>query len=239
MVKIILVGSEGVMGKVVKDVVAAHDDFEIVSEVDVYGENKNFDESAKADIIIEFSHFSQTDKTLDFAEKSGIPAIIATTALTEETKKRMADVSKTVPIFYTANMSLGINVLAKVIKEVSPALSSFDTEIIEKHHNKKKDAPSGTAILLADSINEDGSKKYIYGRHGDSNELNHDEIGIHAVRGGTLPGEHAVLYLGNDEVLEFKHTAYSKKVFAEGALKAATFLISQKSGLYDMQDVIG
>jgi 4-hydroxy-tetrahydrodipicolinate reductase len=167
--------------------------------------------------------------------------VVATTGLTEDTQMMLPLAAKVIPVFYSANMSLGINVLIKALQSITPALEAdFDIEIIEKHHNQKLDAPSGTALLLADSINDscETKKEYLYGREGSDLVNDRKQMGIHAVRGGTIPGEHIVIYAGQDEIIELKHTALSREIFANGALKAAEFLADQPAGFYSMQNLI-
>ena len=250
MIKMILSGAAGHMGHVVADCAAAADDFTIVAGLDqvndtsgafpIYGD---FDQCTEdADVIIDFSHFSAFPKVLAFAEKRHLPLVVATTGLSEDDEKAIAEKSKSFPIFKSANMSLGINVMADVLKKISGVLSDYDIELVEAHHNRK--LPSGTALLLADAVN-DGleevglpKKRYTYGRHGRDCKRTEDEMGISAIRGGTISGVHLALYAGDDELLEIKHTALSRKIFGNGALKAARFLIKQENGLFDMGDVI-
>ena len=197
-------------------------------------------------MIIDFSHFSAFPRVIAFAEKRRLPLVIATTGLTAEDEACIAEKAELFPIFKTANMSLGVNVIANVLRNISGILApGFDIEIVEKHHNRKADAPSGTAILLADAANAGieaaggAPKRYTYGRNGRDCRRMPDELGIHAVRGGTIAGEHTVLYAGDDELIEIRHTALSRKIFGNGALAAARFLVTKSNGLYDMRDVIG
>ena len=167
--------------------------------------------------------------------------VVCTTALTEDCLAAVDEAASEIPVFRSANMSLGINALAKALKTITPVLEpSFNVEIVEKHHNKKKDSPSGTAVLLADAVNSacKVKKEYVYGRHGKNDECRITDLGIHAVRGGTIPGEHTVIYAGPDEVIELTHTALSRNIFAEGALKAAEFLAGKPAGKYSMDDLI-
>ncbi|EFV00548.1 dihydrodipicolinate reductase [Pseudoramibacter alactolyticus ATCC 23263] len=254
MMKVIISGAAGHMGRVVADCAAAADDVTVVAGLDqksgdagAFPIYADFDACTEdADVIIDFSHFSAFPKVIAFAEKRRLPLVIATTGLTDENEARIAEKAKLFPIFKTANMSLGINVIADVLQRISGLLTpGFDIEIVEKHHNRKVDAPSGTAILLADAVNAgieaDGGapRRYTYGRSGRDCKRTPDELGIHAVRGGTIAGEHTVLYAGDDELIEIKHTALSRKIFGNGALTAARFLITKSNGLYDMSDVIG
>lgn len=249
MLNILLSGANGAMGQMLQNLIDNREDFEILAGFDqesnvdsnfpIYSDLSNCHETI--DVIIDFSHFKAFPDILKFAKEKKIPIVIATTGLSEDDLQSIKEASKTIPIFKTANLSLGINLLAKALKEMVGSLEEgFDIEIIEKHHNKKADAPSGTALLLADAINEKlkNPKTYTYGREGRTAKRMENEMGIHAIRGGTIPGEHTVIFAGNDEIIEIKHFALSKKVFAEGALKAARYLVDQKPGLYDMSMVI-
>lgn len=247
--KVLLSGVSGAMGQNLREVIGNDSDLEIVA-----GFDKNPEQDASfpiysdlskleniADVIIDFSHFSAFESIFDYALRTKTPIVIATTGLSDEQLATIKDGSRELPVFKTANMSLGINVLANALKSIAPILEDgFDIEIIERHHHKKADAPSGTALLWADAIN--GSlvepKTYTYGRHGRDCLRKENEMGIHAIRGGTIPGDHLAVFAGNDEVLEIRHTALSKKVFAGGAVKAAKFIINQTPGLYDMNDVL-
>lgn len=251
MVNIIMHGCNGKMGQVITRLVGEDEDTRIVCGIDIYddGHNdypvfKNFEEcTIKGDVVIDFSSAKAVDALLDFCEKSMTPVVLCSTGLSEEQIKRTEDISSTVAVLRSANMSLGINTLMKVLKSVAPlfAEAGFDIEIVEKHHRLKLDAPSGTAIALADSINETLPEKYEYkfDRSGDRMQRPKKQIGISSVRGGTIVGEHEVIFAGEDEVVEFKHTAYSKNVFAKGAIEAAKFLKGKEPGLYTMKEVIG
>lgn len=250
MLKVILNGCNGAMGRAVTKVVSESLDVEIVAGIDKNIEmhqnsyevfNNIFDYKGKADVIIDFSHPSCLDDILSYGKKNNTPMVIATTGLSSEDYKKIESVAKNVPIFKAANMSLGVNLLIDLVKKAALALQeNFDIEIIEKHHNKKVDAPSGTALMIADAINEelDNSMEYKYGREGKKAKREEKEIGIHAVRGGTIPGEHAVIFAGLDEILEIKHTALSKNVFASGAVKAAKFIVNKENSLYKMEDLM-
>ena len=196
----------------------------------------------KADVIIDFSTAQAADSLLDFVEKKHIPLVMCTTGLKSRQLKKVEDISLSSPILRSANMSLGINLLTKLVAEAAKTLydSGFDIEIIEKHHRRKLDAPSGTALLLADSIDAELNNRlgYIYDRSGRHEPRHDDEIGISSVRGGGIVGEHEVIFAGMDEVVSIKHTAFSRRIFAQGALKAAIFLLSKSNGLYSMNDVI-
>lgn len=253
MKKIIVNGIFGRMGQVLKAAIQKDPGLVLVAGIDphtkqeqeiqgdfpVYQSMREVTE--EADVVIDFSHHSAVPELINVCVERNLPVVVATTGLDDDTKVMLAVAGKVIPVFVSANMSLGINVLLKALQTISPALEAdFNIEIIEKHHNQKKDAPSGTALLLADGINDSLAepKTYIYGRHGLelSNPLN--EMGIHAVRGGTIPGEHTVLYAGDDEIIELTHTALSRDIFANGALKAAIFLAEQAPGLYSMADLL-
>lgn len=189
------------------------------------------------DVIIDFSHPSYLDMILNYIEQTNTPVVIATTGYTEAQVARIKEAGKKHPIVYTANFSLGITVFEEVLKQITPILEdSFDIEVIEKHHNKKVDAPSGTAKMLVAAMNPDHQYEEVFGRHGMSKRAK--EIGVHAVRGGTIVGEHSVIFAGEDEVLEIKHEAHSKNIFVNGAIKAASFLLEREAGLYCMNDVL-
>ena len=194
-----------------------------------------------ADVIIDFSHFSAVPSLLFYAAEKKIPVVICTTALEDEAKTAMKKAAAEIAVFNSANMSLGINVMKKMAQCAMPAFEdNFNVEIVEKHHNQKLDSPSGTALMLADAINEacDTDKKYIYGRHGKDDSVKITDMGIHSVRGGTLPGEHTILFAGKDEVLEITHRVFSRKVFAVGALSAAVFISDKNPGMYSMEDLV-
>ena len=250
MTKLIITGANGKMGKVIKSIVENRDDCEIVAGVDlntddngafpIYSSINDIKESA--DAIIDFSNPVLLNDLLSYSEKTSTPLVIATTGYSDEQKKQIAQASKTTPIFFTYNMSMGVNLLANLAKKAVEVLGDdFDIEIVEKHHNQKVDAPSGTAIALADSINEAMPDQYVYNydRSHERKKREKNEIGIVAVRGGTIVGQHDVIFAGADEVIEFHHTAYSKAIFGKGAVEAAKFLAGKPAGMYDMSDVIG
>lgn len=249
MKRILLSGCNGKMGRVLQEMIAKDSSLEIVAGIDRSVSSQNdfpvFQTpeavTKKADIVIDFSHYSNVPALINYCVEQELPAVIATTGLEAPTIALLENAAKTIPIFYSANMSIGINVLIQALQTITPVLEAdFDIEIIEKHHNQKKDAPSGTALLLADSINEvcQEKKSYLFGRSGNDLENKRTEMGIHAVRGGTIPGEHTVIFAGNDEIIEFKHTALSRDIFANGALKAALFLLPQKPGFYSMKNLV-
>ena len=250
MTKVIMHGCNGHMGKVISELVAKDDAIEIVAGIDLNTE-ENFgypvfanimDCDVEADAIIDFSVAVAGDALLDFVKEKGIPVVLCTTGLSDEQLAKVEEVSKDVAVLKSANMSLGINTLMKLLKMATEVLADrgYDIEIVEKHHNQKLDAPSGTALALADVINEtkDNRYEYVFDRSQKREKRADNEIGISAVRGGTIVGQHDVIYAGTDEVIEIQHTAYSKAVFAKGAIDAAKFLAGKGPGMYDMSDVI-
>ncbi|MCD7709642.1 MAG: 4-hydroxy-tetrahydrodipicolinate reductase [Clostridiales bacterium] len=250
MTKIILCGCSGKMGKFIAQICAEDENAEIVAGVDIFDDGKNnfpvfsgiTDCDIAADAVIDFSNPSVTDELLTYCENRKLPLVLCTTGLSDEQINRVKNVSGKIALLRSANMSLGINalfdLLARAAKIFAPA--GFDMEIVEKHHNQKLDAPSGTAIALADAMNGalDEDYSYIYDRSRERKKREKNEIGISAVRGGTIVGEHEVIFAGQDEVIEIKHTAYSRAVFAKGALEAAKFIAGKPAGHYDMSDVI-
>ena len=256
MLKVIISGIGGRMGAALRIVIRENPDFaefEVVAgfdqfdgEIDgvpVFSEPESAAGKApRADVVIDFSNYAFVGGILRYCGSTKTPAVIATTALGEPELELMRDAAKQTAVFHSANMSLGVNLVAKMSKLAAPVVEDgFNIEIVEAHHNKKKDAPSGTAILIADAINETlrERKEYIYGRHGREEAPSLAEIGIHAVRGGSIPGRHTVMFAGPDEVIEITHTVYSNKVFAAGALKAAAYIIGKTPGLYDMNTLLG
>ena len=250
MVRLIMHGCNGKMGQVITKMVKEDAKAEIVAGIDKYTGIPNdypvFESIAKcdveADVIIDFSNASAVDELLDYCEEKKVPVVLCTTGLSEEQLQRVKSVSEKVAVLKSANMSLGINLLLRLLQDAAKVLgvAGYDIEIVEKHHNQKVDAPSGTALALADSINDalDDAYTYVYDRSQVRQKRDKKEIGISAVRGGTIVGEHEVFFAGEDEVIEFKHTAYSKAVFAKGAVEAGKFLKGKGPGLYGMQDVI-
>ena len=249
MLKVILCGINGKMGQTIVNDVSKINYIEIIAGVDVCPTENNGnipvfhninEVKEKADVIIDFSRPAALNDILAYARKNNIGAVLATTGYTSEDAEEIEKASEAIPIFRSANMSLGVNLQIALVKKAAKVLSDqFDIEIIENHHNQKADAPSGTALMIADAINsvESEKKEIIFGRHG-VNHKREDEICIHAVRGGTIVGEHEVLFLGNDEALEITHRAYSKEVFSQGAIRAAEFLADKKPGLYSMNDLL-
>lgn len=250
MIKMIMHGCNGKMGQVIAGIVAEDDQAELAAGIDLNDSIQNpypvFTDIAscniKADVIIDFSTAKAVDALLDYAVANQIPVVLCTTGLSEAQLLHVEEASKRVAILKSANMSLGINTIMKLLQDAARvfAPAGYDIEIVEKHHNQKLDAPSGTAIALADSINEAMGHpyEYIYDRSQRRQKRDAKELGISAVRGGTIVGEHEVIFAGTDEVIEIKHTAYSKAVFAKGAVEAGKFLAGKAPGLYSMSDVI-
>jgi 4-hydroxy-tetrahydrodipicolinate reductase len=247
MLKVIINGYSGTMGKVLTKCVNEDKDLQLVcgaskDELDVPFKtyHKMSEVEELADVIIDFSHHSTIEDTLNYATKTKTPLVIATTGFNDEELGKIKEASNIIPIFHSSNMSLGVNVLIKLVKEAAKALNKFDIEIIEKHHNKKLDAPSGTAVMIANGVKEVlPDSEYVYGRHGRSDKRKSNEIGIHAVRCGTIVGEHTTIFAGHDEVVEIKHTAQSKDIFAKGSIEAAKFLVKQEAGYYNMNNMLG
>lgn len=249
MVNAVISGCFGKMGKVVGDVISKRDDIEAVAGVDkVVAGELPFETvtdvsklTCKPDVIIDFSHPSALPSLIDYAKTNGTALVLATTGYSETDIADIKSASSQIPIFFTANMSIGINLLSALAKKAATILGDdYDIEIVEKHHNQKIDAPSGTALMLADSINEarDERYNYIYDRHSQRKKRDKTEIGIHSVRGGTIVGEHEIIFAGRDEVITLSHSAASKEVFAVGAVNAAVFLSGKPAGMYSMQDLI-
>lgn len=250
MVRAIMHGCNGRMGQVVSGLVKEDAGIEFVAGIDSYTEKKNdypvfakiSDCDVEADVIIDFSNAAAVDDLLDYCVEKQVPVVLCSTGLSEEQLEKVEEASKKVAVLKSANMSLGINLLLKLLQNATKVLApaGYDIELVERHHNQKLDAPSGTAIALADSINEsmDNAYEYVYDRSQVRKKRDAKEIGISAVRGGTIVGEHEVIYAGTDEVIEFKHTAYSRTVFGKGAVEAAKFLAGKAAGRYDMADVI-
>lgn len=249
MTKVIIHGISGTMGQTVLKLCNENEDIEVICGIDknttsisvpVYSTLK--DMPTTGDVIIDFSNRDAIHSLLLDARELKIPIVLCTTGLKNEDLDLIDEISKEIPIFKSANMSLGINIIINLLKKSSKLLyeSGFDIEIIEKHHNKKIDSPSGTALMLADVISSsiDDDMKYIYDRSNVYNQRRKEEIGIHGVRGGTIVGEHDVMFAGTDEIITFSHSAHSKNVFAVGAIKAAIFLQNQIKGIYNMEDLI-
>ena len=250
MTRVIMHGCNGKMGKTIAGLIAADDSIELVAGVDAFDDGSNSfpvfknisDCDVQADAIIDFSAAPAVDGLLTYCVEKQIPCVLCTTGLSEEQLVKVNEASEKVAILKSANMSLGINMLLKLLKEAAQVLApaGFDIEIVEKHHNLKVDAPSGTALALGDAVNEalDNEYEYVYDRSGRRIKRPVKEIGFSAVRGGTIVGDHDVIFAGADEVVTFSHTAYSKAVFGKGAIQAAKFLKGKSAGLYNMSDVI-
>lgn len=243
-------GCNGKMGQVITGLIEQDETVEIVAGIDQYDEIKNDypvyasieNCEVEADAVIDFSNAAAVDGLLDYCVKRQIPVVLCSTGLSEEQLKKVEESSKKVAVLKSANMSLGVNtlleILPKIVKILAPA--GFDMEIVEKHHNQKLDAPSGTALALADCLNDAVGREYEYkyDRTKERKKREKNEIGISAVRGGSIVGEHEIIFAGMDEVIEVKHTAYSRAIFGKGAIEAAKFLNGKPAGRYDMSDVI-
>lgn len=246
--KIILSGCNGKMGQVIARTVAERDGCEIVAGLDRVADSTGAfpvfataDIDIPADIIIDFSHPAMLQTVLTLAEGRHLPVIIATTGLSDEQLAAVRALSEKVPVFFSANMSIGVNLLSALVEKAAKVLGNdFDIEIVEKHHNQKVDAPSGTALMLADAAKAGLSFEphYVYDRHSMRQKREKTEIGISSVRAGTIVGEHEVIFGGRDEVITLSHLAMSKEIFAVGALNAAAFLVGKPAGLYSMKDMI-
>lgn len=248
MIKVILCGCGGKMGGFVAESVKNDGTVQIVAGVDKFNNGSTFPVFSKfseitvdADLIIDFSNPALLDDLLTFATSRKIPIVIATTGYSQSQIEQINSAAEIIPIFFTFNMSIGVNLICSLAKKAAQILGDdFDVEIVEKHHNLKIDAPSGTAIMLANAVNSvfQDTKTYEYDRHSKRNKRSKSEIGIHSVRGGTIVGEHDVIFAGHDEVVTISHSAQSKEVFAAGAVKAAKFLFGKKAGIYDMNDIM-
>lgn len=250
MVRAIMHGCNGKMGQVISGLAKADEQIEIVAGIDRYMGITNdypvFDSIEKcdveADVVIDFSNAAAVDALLAYCVEKALPVVLCTTGLSEEQLAKVEEAAGKTAVLKSANMSLGINLLLKLLQDAAKVLgpAGYDIELVEKHHNQKVDAPSGTALALADSINEALNQEYtyVYDRSQVRQKRDQKEIGISAVRGGTIVGDHEVIFAGVDEVIEFKHTAYSKSVFGKGAVEAAKFLAGKPAGRYDMSDVI-
>lgn len=250
MIKVLMHGCNGKMGQVISRMVAESEEMELAAGVDRFQGIENRypvfnsvrDCDVPVDVVIDFSNAAAVDGLLEACVEKQLPVVLCTTGLSEEQIQKVKEASEKIPVLRSANMSLGVNLLLKLLKDAAKVLapSGYDIEIVEKHHNQKVDAPSGTALALADSINEALDQRYTYNydRSAVRKKRDEKEIGIAAVRGGTIVGEHEVIFAGEDEVIEFKHTAYSKAIFAKGAVAAAKVLAGKAPGMYDMSDVI-
>ena len=248
MLKAILSGACGKMGRFVAECAEKDSEIKIVAGVDKFNSGALFpvfntfsEVNTQADVIIDFSNVEVLDSLLDYAVDKKIPVVIATTGYGSTQTQKIYEAAKSIPIFFSFNMSLGVNLICNLAKKAAAILGNdFDIEIVEKHHNQKIDAPSGTAIMLANSINEvfDDKLNYEYDRHSKRSKRTKNEIGIHSIRGGTIVGEHDVIFAGHDEVITISHSAASREVFAVGAVKAAKFIAKQTKGIYDMNSII-
>ena len=253
MTRIIITGANGKMGHVIRSVVAGREDCTVVAGGDFNTQAADLSHiptmikvlpaevQEEADVIIDFSNPALLDDLLTYSAAKSMPLVIATTGYTAEQKAKIEAAAEKCPIFFTYNMSMGINLLATLAQKAVNVLGpDFDIEIVEKHHNQKIDAPSGTALMLADAMCKeiDHPMKYEYDRHAKREKRTRDEIGIHAVRGGTIVGEHEIIFAGRDEILTLSHSARSKEIFAVGAVNAAVFMCGKDAGLYDMSQMI-
>ena len=247
--KVIINGYSGTMGKVLTNCVLDDEELELVAGVspkhhdvnDKFNTYSSFAEVQEdADVVIDFSNPLALDGILEYCLNTKTPVVLATTGYNDEEMEKIHEAAKQIPVFLSFNMSLGVNILLKLVKEAAKNLNGFDIEIIEKHHNKKVDSPSGTAVMIANAVKEVREQsEFIYGRHGRTGKRQQNEVGIHAVRGGTIVGEHSAIFAGNDEILEINHSARSKNVFAEGAIAAAKYLVNQEPGFYNMDNMLG
>ncbi|MBR1864248.1 MAG: 4-hydroxy-tetrahydrodipicolinate reductase [Ruminococcus sp.] len=249
MTDIVICGACGKMGRVINDVISGRDDCRVIAGIDKITESyADFpivsspeELSVKPDVIIDFSHPSTLEGLLSYCLNNGVALVVATTGYDEGQISQIKKAAEQIPLFFTFNMSLGINLMADLARRAAKILGGqFDIEIIEKHHNQKIDAPSGTAIMLANAINDelDNKYSYVYDRHSVRAKRTRTEIGMHSVRGGTIVGEHEIIFAGRDEVVSLKHEAHSKSVFAVGSVNAAIFLAGRKPGLYAMDDLL-
>ncbi|MBQ4568751.1 MAG: 4-hydroxy-tetrahydrodipicolinate reductase [Ruminococcus sp.] len=250
MLNVLLHGCNGKMGQAVTNAALGRNDLKIVCGVDPYGSlnhdypvYKSFEDVTESvDVIIDFSNPALIENLCKYSQKNSLPVVVCTTGLSAEQSEMVNKLSESVAVFSSGNMSLGINLLIELCKKASLVFGdAFDVEIVEKHHNLKLDAPSGTALMIADGISKvrDDDPRYVYDRHAYRAKRTKNEIGIHSVRGGTIVGEHSVIFAGNDEVLTITHQAQSKSLFATGALSAAVYISALKAGLYDMSDMLG
>lgn len=248
MIKVLINGCNGRMGQVLAREIDRFPNLLLACGFDINDDGKNTfpvysninDIKERPDVIVDFSIPVATFNILKYAKKENVPVVIATTGFTKEQLDEIKEISKSIPVFQSSNMSFDINLMKKVVAEVAKNLKGTDIEIVETHHNRKVDAPSGTAVLLADAINEvmDEKLEYNFNRHDIHEKRNPNEIGFSSIRGGNIVGEHSVMFFGEHEAFEIKHTSYSRDVFAEGALKACEFIALQPAGLYGMDDMV-
>lgn len=247
MIEVMVNGCNGKMGQIVCDLVSNNERLILTGGIDrennglmtfpVYTDTNMIEK--KPDVIIDFSIPIATFKVLEYAKKENVAVVIATTGFTKEEEEKIEEYSKYIPIFKSANMSFDVNMMKKIVMQIAPLLKDTDIEITEVHHNRKVDSPSGTAQMLADSINQalGNEYHYEYNRHDKHEKRDKKEIGISSIRGGNIVGEHTVQFFGEFETFEIKHTSYSRNVFAEGAIKAAEFIVTKENGLYNMDDI--
>ncbi len=249
MVNVAICGCNGKMGKVIYNCISERNDCKVVCGIDINAtQYSDFpvaktpsEMPVKPDVIIDFSHPASLDGLLDYSLANNVAVVFATTGYSKEQIDRIKSAGTQIPVFFTFNMSIGINLLVELAKKATEVLGSqFDIEIVEKHHNQKIDAPSGTAIMIADAINStmDNTCQFVYDRHSQRKKRDKKEIGIHSIRGGTIVGQHEVIFAGHDETITLSHEATSKEVFAVGAVNAAVFLSGKPAGLYQMSDLI-
>lgn len=249
MTRIAICGANGKMGKTIYNCISAREDCKVIAGIDInteqYADFPIIDSPSKLpekpDVIIDYSNPASLDGLLEYCLSTGTPIVLASTGYSDEQINKIKSAAEQIPVFFTFNMSLGINLLVQLAKKAASVLGDqFDIEIVEKHHNQKIDAPSGTAIMLANAINEtlDNKYHYVYDRHSQRKKRDKNEIGMHAIRGGTIVGEHDVIFAGHDEVTTLSHSAASKSVFAEGSINAAVYLSDKPAGLYDMSSLV-
>ncbi len=249
MTKIAICGANGKMGRTIYNCVSQREDCRVIAGIDLFTQQyadfpiveKPEMLPEKPDVIIDYSNPASLEGLLEYCLSTGTPVVFATTGYSDEQIASIKEAAQQIPVFFTFNMSLGINLLVQLAKKAASILGDrFDIEIVEKHHNQKIDAPSGTAIMLANALNEtlDNSKSYVYDRHSQRKKRDKNEIGMHAIRGGTIVGEHDVIFAGNDEVITLSHSAASKTVFAEGSINAAIYISDKTAGLYDMSELV-
>lgn len=249
MTDIVLSGANGRMGRMLYSCISEREDCRVTGGIDIFTESyadfpivsKPSELTQKPDVIIDYSNPALLDSLLEYCLMTGTPVVLATTGYSEEQMAKIKSAAEQIPVFFSWNMSMGINLLVELSRKAAAFLGEqFDIEIIEKHHNQKIDAPSGTALMIANGINEvfDGGKQYVFDRHSQRKKREKKEIGIHAVRGGTIVGEHEVIFAGKDEVITLSHSAASRTVFAVGSINAAVFIKNKAAGIYDMSDVL-
>jgi 4-hydroxy-tetrahydrodipicolinate reductase len=249
MLKILLSGCNGRMGRVISEIASGSEDITVVAGIDISREEhysypvylSPFDYEGPVDVLVDFSNPAALRQLLDYCLEKKMPAVLATTGYTKEQIDLIEQASSRIPVFRSPNMSVGVCLITELARQAAALLSpDFDIEITERHHNRKIDAPSGTAAYIADAVAEvlPYQAEYVYGRHSANKRRDVHEIGIHSLRGGTIVGDHEVLFAGNDELIEIRHTAQSRSIFANGAVRAAKFIVEQDPGLYSMRDLV-